>query len=77
METRALILNGWDWQGLYINGVLVWEDNSLDDPDTWVRLTNKYGITKLETKPLEEVDRLDLDDTGNLPLNIEDLKFNY
>lgn len=77
MEKRALILNGWDWEGLYINGVLVWEDNSLDDPDTWVRLTNAHGITKLEHKELEEADRLDLSDNGGLPLNIEDLKFNY
>ena len=68
METNvAVILSGSDYEWLFINGMMIDSDHSLDRPEDWVRWTNKYRITRVERYELNKEDELYSTEYGYLP----------
>lgn len=76
-EPLATLLRCDDWEGLYINGVLIDEGHSLNDPNFWINVTVQYGIRKVNSMFLKENDLEDVEMRGSFPENINNFKNNY
>lgn len=47
-ENIGILVMADDWEGLYVNGKLISEDHSLDNPKEWVLWTNIYKLTDVK-----------------------------
>lgn len=79
----AILLKVDDWEGLYINNILVEEGHNLeqgyDRIEYFVRIQEQYNfdINELKVKWLEDDDEELISSTGGFPKNINNLKNKY
>jgi len=76
-SNTAILLRADDWEGLYVDGALIWEDHSLDDPQEWVRWVNTYMIEELIIRYLEGDDLDKVYEEGSFPSDLEGFKNDY
>lgn len=41
---RAILIQCDDWEGLFVDGILVDEDHKLDNPLSWIKWTRAYDL---------------------------------
>lgn len=63
-----------DWSGLYINGQLEYEGHSIFWLDLALAL-KRHGMNIKIVDPIADVDQTWLEDRGNLPQDIKDIKY--
>lgn len=71
-----------DWEGLYINGVLIDQGHRMGEgspEDFWLDISAEYSINSshLIIKELTEEDDAKCNDSGVLPTHISHLQGNY
>jgi len=71
-STDVNFVSNYDWQGLYINGVLVDEGHSLNVPDVLRHLERRHAIN-LKTL---EADEDWLQECGSFPMEFHKVKLN-
>lgn len=65
-QKKIVIVNGDDWQGIYINGKLYYEGHSIPNHIVLEALDAPYETTECDSNWLEEC--------GNLPKNLEEVR---
>lgn len=73
----GIILQGGDWEGLYINRKLISEDHSLEDPNDWIRWTKTFDLEGVKYIYMQEEDEDNVIDTGNMLENLDDYVGHY
>lgn len=63
---------GDDWSGIYVNDELVMEGHTIHSNDVF-SIIQEYGL--VESYEMKYIDQDWLENTGNLPANIFDVKF--
>lgn len=82
MKYKAIVVQGEDWEGLYINGYLVDEGHTLNEGieriEYFLGLSKQYefDIYELQFISLKDNDLRELEDIGNLPQDIKKLHIN-
>lgn len=82
-KTEAILIEADDWEGLFIDGVLIEEGHTLNEGYSRIKyfviLSKKYNfdLEKLNELYIEEVDKDELYDCGGFPNTLEELKGNY
>jgi len=67
-----------DWEGVYVSGELEAEDHSLNNKKFWWDLGKTYGSDGvLSFHELQDEDEKELQEVGNLPEHISELKCQY
>lgn len=79
---KVLVLTSDDWQGLYIDEILIDEGHHLGEGDNFMYMllkSEKYGFTSKDVKSfyIDDIDVESTENIGNFPKNLSDLKGNY
>lgn len=81
MKATLLQSQTGDWEGLFINGVLVDEAHELGagERSYWVKSTQRYNydIDDLEVIEVNDIDEEYLCDCGSFPTNLYELNGQY
>lgn len=73
----GIILQGGDWEALYINRKLISEDHSLEDPNDWIRWTKTFDLEGVKYVYMQEEDEDNVIATGNMLENLDDYIGHY
>lgn len=80
---KAILLKSDDWEGLYVNDLLIDEGHELNEGEEraiyFAQLAKQYNFNLLEMKIkyLSNEDTERTNDIGSFPDNITDFKHNY
>lgn len=66
-----------DWEGLYVDGNLISEDHELNDINDWIYWTNKYGLSGVVYRELEDEDGYDISILGSFYETLGGFKGKY
>ena len=81
MQRQVIILStrSGDWEGLYIDNLLLLEGECITDMKTLVMMQEKYEITPIEIvlKELGNTDSANVEEYGCMPVNIKKFKCKY
>ena len=70
---RLQLISVDDWQGLYLDGILITEDHSIEDPEIWIKVVSENNLTLDDFITRYIGDSVDEDFT-NFPKELKDLK---
>lgn len=78
MKRTAIILTTQcgDWEALYIDGYLIDEGHSLEDPQYWIDWTKEFSLDSVEFHELNDTDNERTLEYGAVP-DLEDLTGEY
>lgn len=78
MKRTAIVLTtqDGDWEALYIDGYLIDEGHSLENPQYWIDWTKEFSLDSVEFHELNDVDDARTHDYGFVP-DLKDLTGNY
>lgn len=77
---EAILVQGSDWEGLYVNGVLVDEGHNLEQGEDraiyFAKLSesHNFSLKKMKIHNLSIRDDVETEESGNLPALLTDLK---
>lgn len=84
MKSKILVLTtqSGDWEGLFIDGELISEGHNLGQGNSkkfWIDMSKKYDFLSedIVEKELTDEDEEYMEDSGNFPNNISELKGEY
>lgn len=66
-----------DWEGLYIDGKLITEGEGLEDINEWLIIAERYKISGVIYKELEDIDDNEVYNIGSMPTTLEGFKREY
>lgn len=81
-QNEIIVLNTQcgDWEGLFINGVLISEGHTLGEGNQkkfWLKVFKQYNVDDITEKYLCDEDDEFLNDVGSFPQTIKELKGEY
>lgn len=81
MEVIVLSTQSGDWEGLYVNGKLIFQGHSISDNGInylW-KMSEQYNFSRkdIKYKEADDQDEESVETSGNFPEKIKDLNGNY